>query len=362
VKRSRPDVASARVLLVDDDRELLQAVYRRLGRRFGIDVADGAPAALQAIATRGPYAVVVADMQMPGTTGVELFARMRQLAPDSVRVLMTGMSERHVAIAAINQAGVFAFLEKPCSSDVLADTLDRAIEEYRDRTGKAAVDAKLRSRAAELGQLLSRAHREQQTAVEGILEAWVEALNLRDHETREHSRRVVRSSMRLGKALGFRRDALNDLKRGAMLHDIGKIGVPDRVLLKPGPLTADERSLVQQHPEYARRMLACLSLGPGVLDIPYCHHERWDGSGYPRGLRGEQIPFAARAFAVVDVFDAMISTRPYSTGLAESEVLAYLTDEAGRLFDPVVVTTFVALVQRTPHAFRRLPIAGLTGC
>jgi response regulator RpfG family c-di-GMP phosphodiesterase len=338
-----PPDATDRVLFVDDDRELLNAIYRRLGRRFSIDLADGGAAALDAIAMRGPYAVVVADMQMPGMTGIELFGQVRQIAPESVRILLTGLPERHVAIAAINQGGVFAFLEKPCSSDALAHTLERAIGEYRDRTGRASVDANLQLRAAELDELLREAHREQQSALERTLAAWVEALNLRDHETREHSQRVVALSVELGKALGYTDDALKDLQRGALLHDIGKIGVPDRVLLKPGPLTTDERRSVEQHPEFARRMLAGLPLPPTVLDVPYCHHERWDGSGYPKGLHGEQIPLDARVFAVVDVFDAMTSTRPYQRARPESDVLAYLEAQAGKLFDPAVVEAFVSI-------------------
>jgi len=181
---------------------------------------------------------------------------------------------------------------------------------------------------------------------EHTLSGWSRALELRDHETEGHSARVTELAVRLGRAVGLRGESLEQLRRGALLHDIGKIGVPDAILHKPGPLADEEWAVMRRHPEYAYGLLAPIVFLHPVLDIPYCHHERWDGSGYPRGLAGEAIPLAARIFAVVDVWDALSSDRPYRAAWPPRKVLGYLQAHAGNLFDPSVVRVFAALVER----------------
>jgi HD-GYP domain-containing protein (c-di-GMP phosphodiesterase class II) len=150
-------------------------------------------------------------------------------------------------------------------------------------------------------------------------------------------------SMRLARAMGVNDHALVHVRRGALLHDIGKMGIPDAVLLKPGPLTEEEWVLMRRHPVYAYELLAPIAFLRPALDIPYCHHEKWDGTGYPRGLQGEQIPLAARIFAVVDVWDAMRSDRPYRKGRSETEVRDHLQSLAGTHFDPAIVRAFLEL-------------------
>ena len=181
---------------------------------------------------------------------------------------------------------------------------------------------------------------------EHTLSGWSRALELRDHETEGHSARVTELAVRLGRAVGLRGESLEQLRRGALLHDIGKIGVPDAILHKPGPLADEEWAVMRRHPEYAYSLLAPIVFLHPVLDVPYCHHERWDGSGYPRGLAGEAIPLAARIFAVVDVWDALSSDRPYRAAWPPRKVLGYLQAHAGNLFDPSVVRVFAALVER----------------
>jgi HD-GYP domain-containing protein (c-di-GMP phosphodiesterase class II) len=138
-------------------------------------------------------------------------------------------------------------------------------------------------------------------------------------------------------------DALLHITRGALLHDIGKMAIPDGILLKPGDLTKEERTLIQKHPDYAHKMLSPIKFLLPALDIPYCHHEKWDGSGYPRGLKGEEIPFAARIFCIVDVWDALISDRPYRKGLEPEDVKKSIHEQSGTHFDPRVVDAFFAL-------------------
>lgn len=180
---------------------------------------------------------------------------------------------------------------------------------------------------------------------ETTLAGWSRALDLRDNETEGHSARVTDLAVRLAVRMGVEGEALEHIRRGAMLHDIGKIGVPDAILHKPGPLADEEWAVMRRHPEYAYDMLQPIEFLRPVLDIPYCHHERWDGSGYPRGLAGEEIPLAARIFAVVDVWDALISDRPYRAAWPPRQVVAYLRAHAGNLFDPAVVRAFLTLLE-----------------
>ncbi|HSK86890.1 MAG TPA: HD-GYP domain-containing protein, partial [Anaerolineales bacterium] len=174
-------------------------------------------------------------------------------------------------------------------------------------------------------------------------EGWAKALELRDKETEGHTQRVTRLTERLARSMGISDEMLVHIKRGALLHDIGKMGIPDSILLKNGPLSSEERLIMEKHPLYAYEMLSPIEFLLPALDIPYCHHEKWDGSGYPRGLRGEEIPLAARIFPVTDVWDALTSNRPYRGALPHAEVRQKIEDDAGRHFDPRVVEAFMEL-------------------
>lgn len=193
---------------------------------------------------------------------------------------------------------------------------------------------------------LRRTADELREAYDRTLEGWVLALDLRDKETEGHTLRVTGLTVRLAAAMGFEGDRLEHIRRGALLHDIGKIGIPDRILLKPGPLDREERALMEKHPVYAYQMLAPIPYLAPALDIPYCHHERWDGTGYPRGLKGEAIPLPARLFALVDVWDALTSDRPYRAAWTPERTLAHIRAQSGTHFDPPVVEVFCALVER----------------
>jgi PAS domain S-box-containing protein len=191
---------------------------------------------------------------------------------------------------------------------------------------------------------LQRANQDLRAAYDITIEGWVRALDLRDHETEGHTQRVTEMTVRLARALGCTEEDIVHIQRGALLHDIGKMGIPDEILLKPGPLTDPEWKKMRRHPEYADQMLSKISYLEKARIIPFYHHERWDGSGYPRALRGEDIPLFARLFAVVDVWDALSSDRPYRKRLPPGEVIKYLKEESGKLFDPMIVETFLAIV------------------
>jgi PAS domain S-box-containing protein len=199
-----------------------------------------------------------------------------------------------------------------------------------------------------IANLLERKHAEENLAeaYDTTLEGWAKALELRDKETEGHSRRVTETTLIVARVMGFTEDELIHVRRGSLLHDIGKMGIPDDILRKNGPLTADEREIVQKHPDTAFDLLKRISHLEKALEIPYCHHEKWDGTGYPRGLKGEEIPLAARIFAVVDVWDALSFDRPYREAWPQDKVLRYLSDESGKHFDPAVVIIFLQLCEQ----------------
>jgi len=199
---------------------------------------------------------------------------------------------------------------------------------------------------ATLFENLQRSHTELGLAYETTLEGWSRALDLRDKETEGHTQRVTELTLQLAEALDVKKAEWVHIRRGALLHDIGKMGIPDSILLKPGPLSAEEWQIMRLHPEYAYELLAPITYLRPALPIPYYHHEKWDGTGYPRGLQGAQIPLAARLFAVADVWDALRSDRPYHKAWPREEALAYIQDQAGKYFDPQVVEAFLRLVNK----------------
>ncbi len=198
---------------------------------------------------------------------------------------------------------------------------------------------------ARLFEQQQRANQQLMMAYEATIEGWSQALDLRDKETEGHSQRVTQLTLEMAAELGVDRSEIPHYRRGALLHDIGKMGIPDQILLKPGPLTDEEWDVMRQHPELAYNLLSTIEYLRPALNIPYCHHEKWDGSGYPRGLAGEQIPLSARIFAVADVWDALTSDRPYRDAWSRQQALRYIHDQSGKHFDPMVVSVFKRLVR-----------------
>lgn len=198
---------------------------------------------------------------------------------------------------------------------------------------------------------LGKKHRELEQAYDKTIEGWARALEMRSQEVQEHSLRVTVIAVRLGRAMGVQGEELNHLRRGSLLHDIGKMCIPDSILLKEGPLDEHERAQIEQHPNIGFDLLGPIDFLRPALDVPHFHHERWDGSGYPNGLKGEEIPLAARIFAVVDVWDALTSNRTYRLAIAPEQAQAYISDQAGKSFDPKVVHAFVKLMKEEAHLF-----------
>ncbi|MFQ5593175.1 MAG: GAF domain-containing protein [Anaerolineae bacterium] len=218
-------------------------------------------------------------------------------------------------------------------------------EEWVDFLETLSTQAAIAIDNATLLDQLQRSNLELTLAYDVTLEGWSRALELRDAETEGHTRRVTDMTLRLARAMGLNGSTLAHIRRGALLHDIGKLGIPDSVLLKPGELDDEDWDIIRLHPVYSHELLSPISYLRPALDIPYCHHERWDGTGYPRGLKGEQIPLPARIFAVVDVYDALRSDRPYRKAWPEEKVRNHILEQAGKHFDPEVVEVFMRLLE-----------------
>lgn len=240
-----------------------------------------------------------------------------------------------VSYQALHKNGHYVWLESSARAvlDQKTDTISEIQIASRDITERKKSE-----------KALQDAHDSLQEAYQRTIEGWVRALDLRDRETEGHTQRVTELTIKVAKTQGFSDDELTHIRRGALLHDMGKMAIPDEILQKPGPLNETEWEKMRRHPMYAYEMLSPISYLHPALDIPYCHHERWDGSGYPRGLKGEEIPLVARLFAIVDVWDALCSDRPYRKKLPQQEVIAYLREKSGNLFEPRLVEVFLAVV------------------
>ena len=216
-------------------------------------------------------------------------------------------------------------------------------EDRHQTIDSLAIQTAIAIHSASLFKGLQRSNVELRLAYDTTIEGWANALDLKDEETHGHSQRVTNLTVDLARSMGLGEDELVHIRRGALLHDIGKMGVPDAILLKPGPLTDEERRVMQRHTSHAYELLSPIGFLKPAVDIPYAHHERWDGSGYPRGLAGEEIPLAARIFAVVDVFDALSSDRPYRKAWEPERVREHIQQGAGTHFDPKVVKAFLEM-------------------
>lgn len=215
-----------------------------------------------------------------------------------------------------------------------------------DITALKELENELRKLNAELEDRVQARTRELAETYDTTLEGFARALELRDKETEGHSRRVTENTLKLAQRLGIQGEALEAIRSGSILHDIGKISIPDEILHKKGKLTKKERAIVQEHPETAYKLLSPIPFLSKALEIPYCHHEKWDGTGYPRGLKGNEIPVSARIFAVTDVWDALSYDRPYNKAWPRKKIIKYFQEQSGKHFDPYIVKTFLAMVEK----------------
>ena len=329
------------VLIVDDEyagRQTLQSVLE--GEGYHLEMAENGWQALEKAKALLPD-VILLDVMMPGMTGFEVCRRIRndpQVAEIPI-IVLTALDDRDSLLNSL-KAGADDFISKPFDRYELRarligiTRLNRYHKLVQERTK------------------LQEAHSKLLNAYEATIEGWSRAMDLRDRETEGHSQRVAELTVQMAMAMGMDPQELIHVRRGALLHDMGKLGVHDSVLHKPDKLNDEEWILMRQHPQLAYNMLQPIEYLRPTLDIPYCHHEKWDGSGYPRGLKGEAIPLAARLFAVVDVWDALTSDRPYRSAWTSENALAYIKEQSGKHFDPQIIDLFFKVIKQSNFDFK----------
>ena len=332
----------ARLLVADDDAAVRGVLSELLCAEYECESVGSAEEALALLKSDG-FQLVLSDLAMPGMSGLELIPRVRELSPDTLVIVVSGSQEIESAVEAM-RAGAFDYLVKPFDLEHLRLTVRRALEHQRLLAAKRGYETYLERMIEEQTEELDGALRSCESAYRLTLKALVAALETRDLETHGHSERVVNFSLRLGQELELSTEQMRSLEFGSLLHDIGKIGVPDAILRKPAKLTEEEWVLMREHPLHGRKILGGIPFLEGTARVVAQHHERWDGAGYPHGLSGEEIDLCARIFAVADAFDAITSDRVYRTGRTYEAALEELEGCAGVQFDPRVV-----------EAFRRIP-------
>lgn len=316
-----------KILLVEDEPAHTELILRSFAvkNQFVVETAADLKTAKLKIKRFLPD-LVFTDWVLPDGDGIQLIQKDEQGNPLYPAIVMTSYGNEERAVEAM-KAGSLDYIVK--SSETFADMphiAERALREWDHIVNRRKAEAEIR-----------RAHLELTAAYETTLDGWSRALDLRDKETEGHTQRVVELTLQTARAVGLSQTELIHVRRGALLHDIGKMGIPDYILLKPGPLTAEEWQIMRLHPVYAYQLLYPITYLRPALDIPYCHHEKWDGTGYPQGLQGKNIPLAARIFAIIDVWDALRSNRPYRAAWPEEKARDYILEQAGLHFDPELV-------------------------
>lgn len=329
-----------RILIVDDD-ESVRDVISVLLREEGYDcvTASGAEAALD-VAKSDDTPLVISDMKMPGKDGLWLLEAFRDQHPDTSVIMLTGYGDTESAVDCLRRGAVDYLLKPPKLTDLIR-SIERALAKRRVELAKKRYQKKLERKVRDRTTELRNALKDVSTTYQNTLLALVSALDAREHETSDHSQRVVEYTVAIATRMTIKGQELDEIGRGALLHDIGKIGVPDAVLLKPGKLTPDEWIEMRKHPDIGFNMIAPIPFLSTPAQIVLSHQERFDGEGYPRKMRREDIHIGARIFAVADTLDAMTSDRPYRKGTSFANAIAEISRCTGTQFDPEVVKAFL---------------------
>lgn len=361
------DNVKPRLLIVDDETEVRSVLRDLLSVTYHCAEAPSAEEALARLREE-EFELVISDITMSGMTGLEMIPHVKTTSPDTVIVMISGMQTIESAINAL-RLGAFDYLMKPFDLRQAEAAVARALEYHELVAAKRRYENHLEElveqRTAELDQALDSL----ENAYRTTLQALTAALETRDAETHGHSERVVTFSLRLGREYGLNAPEMKALEFGSLLHDIGKIGVPDAILRKPAKLTEEEWERMREHPLHGQQILRGIEFLKGAAKVVAQHHEKWDGSGYPLGLKAEEIDICARIFSVADAFDAITSDRVYRQGRPYEAAAKELDEWAGRQFDPRVVEAFHRVppedwaelrrrsLMRKPHAADWQPVA-----
>jgi len=332
------DESEKNILVIDDKPVTRKLIVEFLSSKFICAEADSVESAFEKICAK-EYAVILLGLSLENDVCEATVSQMQAISAPSVIILISEQDSAEFAVR-VFRAGAFDFILKPFQLKVIEKSVKKAFAQYERKSLKTRYQFHLEQLVSERAAEIDKALEEVETSYRQTLKALVQALEARDSETHGHSERVVTFSLRLGHELGLDKDALRNLELGALLHDIGKIGVPDAILRKPAALNEDEWNKMKLHPQHGQQILRNISFLENAAQLVGQHHEKWDGTGYPFGLRGEDIDLSARIFAVVDAFDAMISDRIYRRGRPYRDALAELEKFAGTQFDPLVVEAF----------------------
>ncbi len=321
-------------------------------RGFACDVS-GSMADARALMERTRYDILLVDVNLPDGSGLALTEDAGRESP--LVIVMTGSNDIQTAVHAIRN-GAIDFITKPFAVGHFLQRLDKAVEEWRTRRSLQYYARTLETLVRMKSEELSRTSRQIDEVCDMTVAALGAALNLKDHETADHCARVSENCVTMGSMLSLSDFELKNLKWGAYLHDVGKIGIPERILLKEGALEPEERRVVEKHPIMGHAMIRNIEFLQFATDVVLSHHERFDGTGYPHGLKEHRIPLNARIFAIMDTLDAMTSDRPYRAALPISAVVAELPEKAGSQFDPEIVEVFTTAPASSWHIQGRVAI------
>ncbi len=332
---------SERILVVDDEapiREIVATMVRNAG--YEAVMARSGKDALTVLASGENFDLIVSDLMMPEMDGQSLLREVKIVYPDLPMIVVTAVQEISIALNSI-RAGAYDYLLKPFEREQLLATVRRALDHNRLRIENRRYQQNLEGLVAARTQQLQDAMNELERSYDITLEALGDALDLKDSETEGHSKRVTVFTTVLARAMGVSLKQIRIIARGAFLHDIGKMAIPDAILLKPGHLDSSESSIMREHCFRGYQILQKIPFLAEAAEIVYSHQERYDGHGYPRGLKGDQIPLGARLFAVADTFDAMTSNRPYRAAQPIEIARNEIARNSGTQFDPAVVEVFL---------------------
>jgi putative nucleotidyltransferase with HDIG domain len=344
---------TARVLIVDDEPAACKLLALLLSEaNFECKTALSGAEALRLLEKDNRDAIVC-DLNMPGMTGMELLAEVRRRSPHIAFLVATGLDDVRAGIQAM-KSGADDYLVKPLQEELVIASLNRALQKKRLEQEVEGYRLHLEEMVAERTKQIVAALKLVERSYEDTLEALGAAIDLRDAATEGHSRRVCRFALEIAKAMGLSEAHHKTIAMGAYLHDIGKLALPDGILLKPGPLTVEERVFMQQHVQTGYDLVKQIPFLADASELVRTHHERYDGSGYLRGLKGEQIPIGARIFAVADTLDAITSDRPYRSALPFEVGFRVIHTESGRLYDPQVTAAFFSLPKETWPTIARI--------
>ena len=342
-----------RILVVDDEepiRDIVTSMLTFAGYRCS--QASSGLEALALLTSGEEYELMLSDLMMADLDGIGLLERTKERYPDMPVVMVTAVHDISIALAAIRN-GAYDYLLKPFEREQLLATVRRALENRRLKMENRRYQTDLESLVTARTEQLREKIQELQQSYDITLEALGDALDMKDEETEGHSKRVTAFTIAIAKAMGLAGDEIRVIARGAFLHDIGKMAIPDAILRKPGALSPDEVSIMREHCYNGYQMLKKIPFLASACEIVYSHQEKFDGTGYPRGLRGEEIPLGARIFAVADTLDAITSDRPYRAAQTLTAARAEIDRWTGRQFDPEVVSVFRSMPDHIWEDLRR---------